>query len=1760
MTEIASGEIRIDLDDKAALAGLRAIEERFDQTMARIDREEASVTIDADTAKFDTAVKQSERKLAGIDRRRATAELELQTAAFDDELKRAQLKLKRLEGEKAEIELEIRDGDVEQLDKEIAKARKEIKSLDGMRAEAHLELKWNKAEMKAAEARIKAIEARTQELEALTQKVYQEEERRAKKEIARQRQRQKVSESLLAQKYRELTAAEQEAHRMEALRNREIAQIPKMRLAYSSLVREVEALDVARRKAKRNPDAMFHLELKKGAVLEEMAALKARLAAIGEEPPVRIHIEPGADFGRRLRTTVREGFRRGGIREAAVAAGVLAGRDFSEGIVNSTRRALSTRVLLGGITGIGSKIGKALGGLSDMTVRLGPFTSTIRQAFVGLSVLAPIILDVVGALGSLVAVAGSAALGVGALTGGLVGGAIPAILGMGLVVKDTVQEFQAGKKATKAYQDAILKYGASSEQAAKKQKELQHVLGGVSKETANQFVLGQKLGQAWDKATKPAHASVWKAIGNALGVANNIMPMFAKNTNEAMSVAEKGTSRWLKGLDSVEGHATLNTLMQNFNKTLSPVMSGLGQLVGYFAKVSAYASGALPGLGRTFESWAKGINATADGSAAFKARIDKIIKSAKDVGRFFLAAGRFVKAFFAGGVDAGQGFVNTMTSALNRWTEFLNTTDGQNKLGRFFSEAVRGAEGLFATLAPITTSFVRWAALIAPVVRNLLDASAAVTGFVAQMLRLTGLNGPLTAIVTTLGVLWGIGKISAATRAVTEFTRALLGMAAAEKVAAVSGGAAAAGGGAAVAAGAARGAGTVRAAENVALAAGAARAAGGISKVAKAGGIATRILSGLGAATLGVSSVWAGAAIVAGGLGFGIYKLTTRTRDYEKTQKQAESATKAAAQATAQFAPLNDALSQAYITNKQALLGVRAAEKEVDGLRRQGKTGTDAYTQAVLNLRQQQLNLKGTHAQLKAVYQDDVQNYRNQRAASEATLKTREKEIKQLREYRGTGNLYDEIAKKASEAGKSVTQYAKDLHLSSDQEKNVRKLADALGAQARAQTKAQQQAEAAAIAGLNQQRVLRNMTALSSQAAASLTKLSRAGGGKALTQKIAVKFSDSGDAQKVANSARATLKSGVPTKIVTKIVADSSNAEQAIRRLQRVRLTPARLEIVESGGKAALRTVERLAGTKVPKKDVPVVMHGGAEAVNVLLKLLGIKLPEKKQPVKQPGGPEAIGLLSRLASFRLPNITQRITIETIRIESVRRTGAASPGADTGRAAGKRPGEAGKLSLIGEGAADEYRVNTRTGEGYKTQGPEFTRLSMDDAIIPTEPKYKSRGRAIMQKVARDLGMNMFAAGAYKGKLDSKGYYTPSTNLGRAPTIPKKPKNMQRGSAGFTKRKGKAYHAGRDYIAYIAGLKGAQDDWEREVNIRQSQVKDPESLIVEAGRIVVNNPETGQPEDVGPRMVPNESGIAEYQASLAYVQQAFTQLLRVIQTLIAAIPQALAAIDLEDMYRKANIQNLNATISHEKGIIKAHSGGKNDNDKKIVSDHQRKLDAAEKALDHEHAQRDVIKEDRKTLVEDRREAGFSYRETTLEADKNQQEYNAVSGRAVSEAQSANDSSSGGGATGSGGSGTSGTGDTGQLSYEQQSALADTEKANVLRQFGGNTVGNIMGAILGSSPGGSGPGALNVALRSPSSGDFGAGSTSSGVAVSSGAGATAAFGAVAPAPSPTLSDTAAAGGVSRTVNITNNFQQPPPDPHTFVQGVQFEAQASL
>jgi hypothetical protein len=96
--EIARGDIKIDLRDKEAIAGLRAIDAEFDRTMTKIERTRATAQIDARLAPLEDKLARAKRQLRELEGRAAHVSIDVRKAKWDEKIKRARAEVKRLDG------------------------------------------------------------------------------------------------------------------------------------------------------------------------------------------------------------------------------------------------------------------------------------------------------------------------------------------------------------------------------------------------------------------------------------------------------------------------------------------------------------------------------------------------------------------------------------------------------------------------------------------------------------------------------------------------------------------------------------------------------------------------------------------------------------------------------------------------------------------------------------------------------------------------------------------------------------------------------------------------------------------------------------------------------------------------------------------------------------------------------------------------------------------------------------------------------------------------------------------------------------------------------------------------------------------------------------------------------------------------------------------------------------------------------------------------------------------------------------------------------------------------------------------------------------------------------------------------------------------------------------------------------------------------------------------------------------------------------
>lgn len=1664
---VASGEIHIELDDEAE-AGLRRLEAQFKAAMAAIDREKATVTIDADLKRLDRELKEAEAK--------------------------------------------------------VKEYQKRIDAADNARSKSSLARYKREADAQAAAAR-KALTAKRQEIDAvketnrqyeLTEKriglVSRREEARARILAANARRRkadlreeQREEDRLLRIQEKAATVAQ----RRQAAHDREAVQVPKLQRRYIELAQSLERLDNARRKARGDARAEQIVGIKQADVVNDMRILKQRLEAAGSPIDLDVNLEPGRDTGTRLRHWFARN--QGGAITLATAAGTSIGAHLGNGMVarfrqvadkglgQALRDAGGRAVHAGGsalLRGT-SRLGNLLSNIGDMTVRLGPFTAQIRQALVATSLLAPILLDLTGAFGALIGVTGSAVLGVGALGAGLLGGLIPGLIGTVTVVKPVIDSFKQASTLAQAYHKAVLE--GNTDLAKKKLEAYNSVLKGVDKSTRDAIMSSSGLAQRWGELTAPARAGVFRVIGAGLKFANDNLQTFATGTNAFVRATSGGLARLLQGLDV----GALAGSMRNVNAAMGPVIDGFANLLNYILRVGNVASSTFPGFARQFRDWSQGVLDGTNNVDKFRAGIMETIDSLRAVGRFTQASGRFLATFFGGGVESGQRFLDVMTAAVNKWTTGFKTPQGQASLQAFFNEAVSGARSFYNALAPVVSSFVRWAAEIAPFARAFFDAAGGVASFVAELLKVTGLRGPLTAIATTLGTLWGIGKIGAATRALAGFSAALLGVKRAQEgvaaASAVAGVAGAAGG---------LGAG----------AAGAGAAAGAISKVgkeaevaAKKGGLLRRILTfgGAGAATRFINPWIAGAVA----LGVGLSMLKSRG---EKARDAFFDNIKAARSARDAYVANGSALSDLSSAHQRAAIAVRQARENL----RSAKKGTDEYRLGLLDLRDAERAEQSSAGDLRTARDEYTGAMDKSVAADQKALRIYDKrhasEMERLRD----------IVKNSQQEGMRQQKLQELNNLEEKRNRITSRLNASLNQQAASQ--------------VNLRRQLAGLPALTGAAEQALGKLARTMGGKKLSQTIGVKFQGAGDASKVAKSAASALKSGVPTKLVTKIVADSKNAEDAVRKINAIKLAAKRLHISEQGGGEVLGRLAGIAGKKLGAKVQQLRENGGAGVLARIGSIIAKRLGNKSTRLSAVDQASAIIGRVRGAIASLP-ASRTTTLTVNHVENyVTRGHKSGPLRGTGATGGI-------FSYAFGGTPDQRMIDRAAkradmlGQPRGTRGEKVTRPKYlvaeepahPEYVISSNPRYRKRNQELVRQAANATGVQSLATGGYGGTFTG-GAFNPTATL--------KPKSKFKKSK---KNKGvkKAAKANRGWASYIDGLQTQQGDWEREVSIRESQLSEPEDTIIEGPKKKIKDPTTGEDIEVK-TYLPNTGPIEEYKKQIRYVMEAFDQLIKIIFELVRAIPQAISAAQNEYTERGSAITALNGYITKEKAKL-----AKADKDDKPK--HQKRIEKWKKERDGHKEERKGLKEAQDALVRDRVDAGFDFREAVIARGKYQTEHDEISPKAdasAAEATKAEDPTQ----NGSGGSG--GTG----LSYGEQAAATDTEKANILKEFGSNFIpaagggGSTASATMATALGASGAGGITADLRNAIGGAITSATTqtasAAAAAVTSSSPTVVGGGGGTAAAAPTV-------GTSTNVTVNNTFATVPPDPHTWAAGVEFE-----
>lgn len=411
--------------------------------------------------------------------------------------------------------------------------------------------------------------------------------------------------------------------------------------------------------------------------------------------------------------------------------------------------------------------GRGGGVLGFLTSPLG-----LNSIALGASALPAVALGVTNIVGAVqqLGQAGLALPGIFAGGAAVLGTAVIGFKGLGDAVKELNEAAKSGDytKANKLLEDMA---PAAVDVAKKVSALTQGPLKDFQKAIAQPLLddVADSLGSAADKVLPRAQAGMSKVAG-------------ALNGTIKTALREVSSDQSLNLMDQIFGNTAEG--QTRANNAIKPLLSAFGTLAKEGSYFLPRLGDALTKVSERFDSFIQ--RNTANGNI-FR-WIDEGLNGLRAFGNAVLNVGKIITGLTkaAGALDGSLsgdgGFLGGLERATGRWSEFVNSTEGQTKITAFFREGgeIAGKWGdilkdLWPAIREIIAGFQQWGEIIMPVV-------GAIASLVGALGKVPGL---LEAVVvgflawrTIGGIIGGVtSRLGGATAALGKFGKLQAGLA-----------------------------------------------------------------------------------------------------------------------------------------------------------------------------------------------------------------------------------------------------------------------------------------------------------------------------------------------------------------------------------------------------------------------------------------------------------------------------------------------------------------------------------------------------------------------------------------------------------------------------------------------------------------------------------------------------------------------------------------------------------------------------------------------------------------------------------------------------------------------------------------------------------------------------------------------------------------------------------------------------------------------
>ncbi|WP_228822437.1 transglycosylase SLT domain-containing protein [Nocardia farcinica] len=244
----------------------------------------------------------------------------------------------------------------------------------------------------------------------------------------------------------------------------------------------------------------------------------------------------------------------------------------------------------------------------------------------------------------------------------------------------------------------------------------------------------QSLGPAWTEARKASQDALSDGMGPAVvELANRQLPVLRDGFIGINSAFNTGIRASLLSLSSEKNVLDFRETLANTTEGFRNAARGAGPLTDALTKMATVGSQFLPGFGTAIGNAAERFNtftqrAAADGS--LRNWMQEGITATRELFSILGNLGSSIASIFRA-ADTGDT-LQRIDEITERWREFLASTQGQNQLGGYYTEAREALEriqplleDLPELLRGIWEGFETWASIAGPFLRIIADLLAA---------------------------------------------------------------------------------------------------------------------------------------------------------------------------------------------------------------------------------------------------------------------------------------------------------------------------------------------------------------------------------------------------------------------------------------------------------------------------------------------------------------------------------------------------------------------------------------------------------------------------------------------------------------------------------------------------------------------------------------------------------------------------------------------------------------------------------------------------------------------------------------------------------------------------------------------------------------------------------------------------------------------------------------------------------------------------